>query len=54
MLTVQCSYAVSEVWYRKTNDYKNILKCYLNHPVRKVPFKYIFIYIYIYMILKSK
>jgi hypothetical protein len=30
------SYAVSEVWYRKANDYKNILKCYLNHPVRKV------------------
>lgn len=28
-------YAVSEVWYRKANDYKNILKCYLNHPVRK-------------------
>jgi len=30
------SYAVSEIWYRKTNDYNNIIKCYLYHPIRKV------------------
>lgn len=30
------SYAVCEIWYRRLNDYKNIIKCYLNHPVRKV------------------